>query len=162
VATHAANGGAAALDDGMDAELATYTGLQRQWKAAVVDIREHLHPGERVLVTAAGAGQLVLPAGVAVAAALLAGAAGAMKRGMIVAATDRRLLLATCTMTGRNLQGVQGIGYEQIQAWKATKRDVVLETVDGIRAYPHQMQKDRVVRLRTVVEPRLRPGVVQP
>jgi hypothetical protein len=147
-------------DDGVEAEAETYGGMWRLSRPAVLEVRQHLEPGERVLASAAGSGELLVPAGVA-AVALLVTVAATAKRAMIVFATDRRLLLAPLTVTSRSIQAVQGIPYEQVESWKPRKRDIEITAAGGIRAFPHQMQKDKLPQLRAVVEPRLRPGVVQ-
>ena len=147
-------------DDGVEGEAETYGGMWRLSRPAVLEVRQHLEPGERVLASAAGSGELLVPAGVA-AVALLVTVAATAKRAMIVFATDRRLLLAPLTVTSRSIQAVQGIPYEQVESWKARKRDIEITAAGGIRAFPHQMQKDKLPQLRAVVEPRLRPGVVQ-
>jgi hypothetical protein len=152
---------AAAVDDGLDAEVETYDGMSRIIRPAVLEIRQHLLPGERVLASTSGSGELLVPKNIAIPAVMLVGVVGAVKRGIIVAATEQRVLLASLAVSGRSLSGVVPLRYDEIATWKAEKRSISLAATNGITARPHQLQKDKVLQVRGVVEPRLRPGVVQ-
>lgn len=132
----------------LEAEVQRYPRLWRIARQGVLRIADHLEPGEVVQATAPGSGDLIAPA-----ISLIAGSPTA-QRSMVVVATDRRLLLCQLTLTSRDVASAQGLPYAHVERWRARKRSLEIEGA-GVQAYPNQMVKDLLLRLRAVVEPRL-------
>jgi hypothetical protein len=144
-------------DDGLDAEVASYGGIEKLWRPGLAAVREHLLPGERVLASVGGTGELKHSRGASAAKAMFLHA-GSMRLGLMVIATDRRLLLASVDTDKQELVGVEACRYDEVESWRVRKRDVTV-VVGGHEATAKIVQKAKLPALRDVVEPRLQPGV---
>jgi hypothetical protein len=133
----------------MEAELQSYPRTWRLARQGILRVAELLEPGEVVHASAPGSGDVIAPA-----LALITVAATA-QRSMVVVATDRRLLFCQLTVTSRDIAKWQGLAYEHVESWRARTRSLEVEGVGGVRAYPNQLVKAKLLHLRSVVEPRL-------
>lgn len=128
--------------------------LWRMARSGVMAIADHLAPGEVVEATAPGSGDLIAPA------LALVHVAGTAQRGVIVVATDRRLLFCQLTVTSRDVASTVGIAYHDVQRWRPRRSSLEVEGVGGVRATATQMPKGKLLLLRQLVEPRLPVGVL--
>jgi hypothetical protein len=145
-------------DDGLDAEVESYGGMEKLWRPGLAAVRDHLLAGERVLASVGGTGDFSQSTGATVLKAIFLNGSS-LRHGLMVIATDQRLLLATVDTNKKQLVGVEGSSYDEVERWQVRKRDVTV-VVDGQVATAKIVQKGKLPGLREVVEPRLRPGVV--
>ena len=141
----------------LEAEIGTYPLMSRTLKGALLEVPQHLEPGEPVLATAPGGSWAVR---MSTTHALTTGY-GSIP-GVIVVATDRRLLICGYAGMGGSINHVVVAPYPDIQRWKAAKKGFS----GTVRGWDTELDVDNVPKgklpqLRAVVEPRLAPGVVQ-
>ena len=150
---------AAPAPGGIDlaAEVDTYPLMSRSLRGALLDLARWLHPGEPVLATVPGASWAAGMSG----GAALAAVYGATP-GVIVAATDRRLLVCGYAGMGSSIHTVLAVAYGDVVQWKPAKKGFTA-VANGLPGpiEVHQAAKAKMPGFRAVVEPRLAPGVVQ-
>lgn len=127
------------------------------------DVPRLLQPGETVLATAPGEGQIPKFTGLTLATGIV------FEQGFLLVATDRRLLALGLTMSAGNVATVHQFPYAQITNWRAGySRAATLVTKTGVvevAAAPDEaagvkrIPGDRFEAVRAAVEARLPPSV---
>ena len=138
-----------------EAEAEAYTGTRRLQRGGIRALATVLEPGERLLATAYGTIQkapgLALAGGVA--------AAALAQRGLVVAATDRRHVLAVLNATGERIDALVAGPYDQVVAWSPDIRRLgavlVVRTADGNQLVAFQFSKEKLQAVDAVVGPRV-------
>lgn len=134
------------------AEVRTYPLTHRTLKGALLELPSHLGVGEMVLATAPGSSRI---SGMSIPQALLLGSGDP---GVIVAATNARVLFGAYGGVGGSLRHVVGLAYGEVEEWRWGKRDFTASGA-GMDAFVHQIPKSKVSELRAVVDPHLPPGL---
>lgn len=127
------------------------------------DVPRLLQPGETVLATAPGEGQIPKFTGLTLATGIV------FEQGFLLVATDRRLLALGLTMSAGNVATVHQFPYAQITNWRAGySRAATLVTKTGVvevaagpdeAAGVKRIPGDRFEAVRAAVEARLPPSV---
>ena len=117
-----------------------------------------LTPDESLLATATGTVQKVPGLGAAAGFAV-----GAMaQRTVVVAPTDRRLVLGIANATGGRIDTTVSVAYDEITEWTPTigrmGSSLVVSAADGASLYAFQFARDKLTRVDEVVAPRLPTG----
>lgn len=135
----------------LEAEVRTYPMMSRMLKGSVREIPQHLDPGEPVLALAPITSWEIPRS---TSSMLLTGYNS--PAGVLMVATDRRLLMAVYSAMGGSISYATSARYEEIDRWLVGKGTVTVHAVGWDRDITFEKpMKGKLEVLRAVVEPRL-------